>query len=159
MRRLGAWQRSVVAVTAIGFGVACGGGAPASAPLPVDELEISVLVSKAEFVRGDSAVILVTLRNPSSETVRMTFTNTCTIVYGIRSAGGPIVVPSGGEWLCAPAVIRIDLDPLEAEQRRFVWKGLSAPAGDYLVFGALGHDMAFASTPVAVRLVEAAAAP
>lgn len=115
-------------------------------------LELSVRVSQAAFVQGDSTRIAVTLRNVSSQRVRVTFTNTCTIVYAIRTTGGVLVVPSGGGWACEPFASRIDLDRLEATQRTFLWKGEGVSAGDYLVYGALGEDMTVVSPSVTVTV-------
>ena len=115
-------------------------------------LELSARVSHATFVQGDSTRITVTLRNVSSRAVRVTFTNTCTIVYAIRTPGGTLMVPGGGGWDCEPFASRIDLDRLEATQRSFLWRGEGVPAGDYVVYGALGEDMIVVSPGVTVTV-------
>jgi hypothetical protein len=135
----------------------CGSGDNVTGtPIPPgsERLELNVAVNKIEFARGDSARITVTLRNISVDRVRVNFENSCTIVYGIRVAGGAIVVPSGGTWGCVPGATRIELDPSEFTQRSFIWKGVNAAAGDYLVFGALGDQMDEVTAPVALRLVD-----
>src|SRR5687767_15761406 len=50
-------------------------------------LELSAQVSPSTFVQGDSTIITVTLRNVSTQPVRVSFTNTCTIVYAVRTIG------------------------------------------------------------------------
>ena len=115
-------------------------------------LELSAQVSPSTFVQGDSTIITVTLRNVSTQPVRVSFTNTCTIVYAVRTIGGALVVPSGNGWACEPFSSRITLDRLEATQRTFVWRGEGIPAGTYLVYGALGGDLAVVSPGVAVTL-------
>ena len=115
-------------------------------------LEISVNLSPTTFQQGDSTQITVTLRNVSSRSVRVSFANTCTIVYAIRNPAGALVVPGGGGWQCDPFASRIDLDRLEATQRTFIWRGEGIPAGNYVVYGALGQDLAVVSAGVAVTV-------
>jgi hypothetical protein len=115
-------------------------------------LELTAQLSHTTFVQGDSVVITVTLRNVSSRAVRVNFTNTCTIVYAIRTAAGALVVPSSGFWTCDPFVSNISLDRLEATQRKFVWRGEGLPAGNYLVYGALGQDLSVVSPGVPVTM-------
>ena len=150
-------HRRRIAFAALLGAFGCGSGDNVTGtPIPPgsDRLELNVAVNKIEFARGDSARITVTLRNISADRVRVNFQNSCTIVYGIREAGGAIVVPSGGTWGCVPTATRIDLDPSEITQRSFIWKGVNATAGDYLVFGALGDQMDEVTAPVALRLVD-----
>ena len=118
-------------------------------------LELSARVSPSTFVQGDSTEITVTLRNVSSRSVRVNFANSCTIVYTIRTPAGVTVVPSGGLWTCEPISSRIDLDRLEATQRRFIWRGEGVPAAGYVVYGALGDDMLVLSPGVAVTVTAA----
>jgi hypothetical protein len=136
--------------------VACGGGGgPTEARPGSERLNLAVSVSTNEFVRGDSAVIVVSLRNVSIERVRVYFETVCTIVYGIRRAGdGVIVEPAGGTWTCAPFENHIDLDPDQITQKVYVWKGVGIPEGDYEIFGVLGNTMDETTAPVAVRLVD-----
>jgi hypothetical protein len=115
-------------------------------------LEISVRASPTPFIQGDSTEITVTLRNVSSRAVRVNFFDTCTIVYAIRTTAGALVVPGGGGWTCDPFASRIDLDRLEATQRTFLWRGEGVPAGEYVVYGALGGDMLVVSTGVNVTV-------
>ena len=115
-------------------------------------LELSVNLSPTTFQQGDSTQITVTLRNVSSRAVRVSFANSCTIVYAIRNPAGTLVVPGGGGWQCDPFASRIDLDRLEATQRTFVWRGEGIPAGNYVVYGALGQDLAVVSPGVAVTV-------
>jgi hypothetical protein len=123
-------------------------------------LELSVRVSPSTFIQGDdSTEIRVTLRNVSSRSVRVNFTNSCTIVYAVRTAAGATVVPNGGTWSCEPISSRIDLDRLEATQRTFIWRGEGVPAGSYVVFGALGADMLVQSTGVALTVIAAPTPP
>ena len=122
-------------------------------------LEISARVSHAQFVQGDSTIITVTLRNVSSRAVSVSFANSCTIVYAIRTAAGALVVPSGGTWACDPISSRISLDRLEATERTFIWKGEGLPAGDYIAYGALGADIGVVSAGVPVRVIARATPP
>jgi hypothetical protein len=122
-------------------------------------LEIGVSLSPTTFEQGDSTQITVTLRNVSSRAVRVTFTNTCTIVYAIRTPAGALVVPGGGGWQCEPFASRIDLDRLEATQRTFIWRGEGLPAGNYVVYGALGQEMTVVSPGVAVTVTAAPTPP
>jgi hypothetical protein len=122
-------------------------------------LEIGVSLSPTTFQQGDSTRITVTLRNVSSRRVRVTFNNTCTIVYAIRTPAGALVVPGGGGWQCDPFASRIDLDRLEATQRSFIWRGEGIPAGNYLVYGALGQEMTVVSPGVAVTVTAAPTPP
>ena len=115
-------------------------------------LELTAQVSHTTFVRGDSVAITVTLRNVSSRSVRVNFANTCTITYAIRTAAGALVVPSGGFWTCEPFISSISLARLEATQRQFVWRGEGLPAGNYLVYGALGQDLSVVSPGVPVTM-------
>ena len=62
------------------------------------------------------------------------------------------MVPGGGGWNCEPFASRIDLDRLEATQRSFLWRGEGVPAGDYVVYGALGEDMIVVSPGVTVTV-------
>ena len=139
----------------------CSGTEVPIEPVPIGSaaLEVSVQVSHSTFVQGDSTMIVVTLRNVSSRSVRVSFTNTCTIVYAIRNAAGALVVPSGGMWACEPFSSRIDLDRLEATQRTFIWRGEGLPAGTYTIFGALGGDLAVVSPGVAVTVTAAPVPP
>ena len=122
-------------------------------------LELGVNLSPTTFQQGDSTEITVTLRNVSSRSVRVSFTNSCTIVYAIRTPGGALVVPGGGGWQCEPFLSRIDLDRLEATQRRFIWRGEGLPAGNYIVYGALGQEMTVVSPGVAVTVTAAPTPP
>ena len=122
-------------------------------------LELRVQVSHATFMRGDSTIIAVTLRNVSSRPVQVSFTNTCTIVYAIRTANGTLVVPGAGGWACEPFSSRISLDRFEATQRTFVWRGEGVEAGTYTVYGALGGDLAVVSPGVTVTVTEAPEPP
>jgi len=145
---------------------ALAGGACSGTEVPIEPvtpgspaLEIGVSLSPTTFEQGDSTQIIVTLRNVSSRAVRVTFNNTCTIVYAIRTPGGALVVPGGGGWQCDPFSSRIDLDRLEATQRTFIWRGEGVPAGNYVVYGALGQDMAVVSPGVAVTVTAAPPPP
>ena len=122
-------------------------------------LEISVNLSPTTFQQGDSTRITVTLRNVSSRAVRVSFATTCTIVYAIRTPSGALVVPGGGGWQCDPFESRIDLGRLEATQRIFVWRGEGIPAGSYVVYGALGQDLAVVSPGVGVTVTAAPPPP
>ena len=122
-------------------------------------LELSARVSDAQFVQGDSTIITVTLRNVSSRAVQVSFANSCTIVYAVRTAAGALVVPGGGTWACEPISSRLALDRLEATERSFIWKGDGLRAGDYLVYGALGADIAVVSPGVAVQVTPRATPP
>jgi hypothetical protein len=151
-------QRSVIAAAAglavVALGAACSGTEVPIEPVTPGSpaLELSAQVSPSSFIQGDSTTITVTLRNVSSQRVRVSFANTCTIVYAVRTVGGALVVPSGNGWACEPFSSRITLDRLEATQRTFIWRGEGIPAGTYLVYGALGGDLAVVSPPVAVTL-------
>jgi hypothetical protein len=118
-------------------------------------LEVNVLSSRTTFMQGDSTRITVTLRNVSSRPIRVTFPNSCTIVYAIRTTAGALVVPAGGGWACDQIISRIDLDRLEATQRAFKWTGEGVPAGEYLVYGALGQEMTSVSAAVHVTVTPA----
>ena len=142
-------------------GTACSGTEVPTDPVTPGRpaLEISARVSHGQFIQGDSTIITVILRNVSSRAVQVSFANSCTIVYAIRTAAGALAVPSGGAWACEPIASRISLDRLEATERAFIWKGEGLPAGDYLAYGALGADLAVVSPGVAVRLIPRATPP
>jgi hypothetical protein len=148
------WVIGALVVVATGLGAGCSGTeVPIEPVVPGSPaLELSAQVSPSTFVQGDSTTITVTLRNVSTQPVRVSFANTCTIVYAVRTVGGTLVVPSGGGWACEPFSSRITLDRLEATQRTFIWRGEGIPAGTYIVYGALGGDLAVISPGVAVTL-------
>lgn len=155
------WVIGVLAGVAMGLATGCSGTeVPIEPVVPGSPaLELSAQVSPSTFVQGDSTIITVTLRNVSTQPVRVSFANTCTIVYAVRTVGGALVVPGGGGWACEPFSSRITLDRLEATQRTFIWRGEGIPAGTYIVYGALGGDLGVVSPGVAVTLTAPPAPP
>jgi hypothetical protein len=154
MKTTGRRAVAASAALAMAFVAACEGREVPVELVPRESpsLEITVAVTKPEFVRGDSTDIVVTLRNLSPRPVRIDFRTTCTIVYAIRTPNGDLVEPGGDGWNCPPFFSRLELGNLGGIQRVYRWKATGLPNGEYLVYGALGDRMDVVSEPVTVRV-------
>ena len=126
---------------------------------------LSVAVPRQALVPGDTARIQTSVRNTNSFPVTLNFAAGCQVLYYVEDAGGQVVAPDGGGWMCAAAVTSLTLGPGAVETRTFEWtmertirNGTRAhaeplPPGRYQVYATLDSEaVRLRTSPVPITL-------
>lgn len=137
--------RSLIAVASLPLllAVAC-----RSATEPLERrLELSVAVSRASFVRGDTVRVTVTVRNPTSLPITISGSSSCLLAFHVLDARGREVTSS--DAICTMDLVRVTIPAGGTRTNSQLWAGYEAsgeapldplPAGVYQVVGELNAD-------------------
>ena len=112
-----------------------------------DSLALSVAVSPAAIVPGDTARISVTVTNRTDRAIVIHFPDSCQLLYEVRDAAGR-PAPDRGGFACFDAVTSLRLEPRASKSAEHRWTALEwtdppsayrpRPPGEYRVYGLLG---------------------
>ena len=91
--------------------VACGAAITTSPSQTAGSLRLTARISQALIASNGTATITFVLENSGSDTVNLTFSDSCQISPYIARSSGPVVYPEGGSWMCATVVTHLSLPP------------------------------------------------
>ena len=132
-------------------------------------IQLSATADRTSIEPGDTVRITITAENTTAAVVRFQLASGCLLLHEVRNAGGDVLVPSGGGWVC-PAVVRdVEFAPGEVLRKQVVWTGERerafrdpegriviehepVPAGSYEVLAYLGQHKVVVTEPVAVQV-------
>lgn len=118
--------------------------------VPEQILEISISANPLVLERGETTRLVVTLKNPLEEQVRLNFPSTCQVRLFVRDHLGRIVAPANGTYNCATVPSQITLEAGQSTTFPFDWSGEAAlgppgsgtplPPGEYFASADLNAD-------------------
>jgi hypothetical protein len=121
-------------------------------------LRLEATIGRSSIRFGDTTSLVFRLRNLSSDTVALTFSNSCQILPYITTRRDQPVHPSSGDWGCYAAITGLTLAP-GAEKAISVlvrggapgtYPGVPLLPGQYLAYARLEHpDFPLRSVTVA----------
>jgi hypothetical protein len=127
------------------------------------DVVLAVSVSANQIVAGQYDTITVAATNTTDHVVSLSFGTTCHVLPFIRQAGGSVVLPDGGDYICGQMETALQFQPHETQRQTFVWNGSTVfvtemptrtlPAGDYEVYAELrAKELQASAVPARVRL-------
>ncbi|MET0399925.1 MAG: BsuPI-related putative proteinase inhibitor [Longimicrobiaceae bacterium] len=88
-------------------------------------LVLSLTAAPAAIAPGDTARLVARLANHNEHSVRLDFSSGCQLLPYVESAGGEVVYPHGGGWVCTAALTSLELAPGEVREQELRWTGQS----------------------------------
>ena len=94
----------------------------------------SVSANPRTLVRGNSALIVVSVTNRAKQVVTLGFATACQLTFKVYDSSGTYLGPGSA---CAEIPTYLRLSPRQTVSQTFEWGG-SLPAGRYLVYASVG---------------------
>jgi hypothetical protein len=151
----------VTLVVSVG-GVACT-QTPVVPIIEAPPVELNIKVSDSVLVFGKVDTIRVIIKNTLTVVARLAFSTQCQDRVFIRNLSGTVVLPTTGNYVCAPVVSQLNIPAKDSIIRTYFWTGgpgffppdpsAKFPAGRYFVSATLqATNYSVDAYPVGIRL-------
>lgn len=145
--------RNLILLTTVAGVAACGdvsaldtAGDAADSPPEARGLELSVEAQPRQVAAGRATRLVAVLTNRRQDSVRLEFDDSCQMLIYVEDAGGEIVVPDGGRWMCLDVRTSLTLAPGERVRHVLPWTGRRhlydrdsrrLPGGEYVAYATI----------------------